>query len=424
MSWLFSDHIITFVGGFFVSVWLGRYLGKEKLGIYSYSLALFSIINGVSKLGIVGIGVKEIATSKNKIVSMWTIFVLYFFGASFFYACLMFYTSYAELSELQTFFCRVVGLGVFFTPFDVIGQYYDSELLSKYRVIGTKFGFFTRIALLVIFILGVYPFKYLAFINLIKFITSALLLTYFFKNHASFSGLKFDKNVAKRLLSNSWPLMISSLGAILYLKMDQMMVVDRYSVEEGGLYSVAVTYSGIFYFLSSVLLTSIFPSMVASKDASNNDLYYKNTIQASSLLFYLSIFIIIGTYLFIEYFIRISYGMDFIDSASIIKFHILCLPLVYLGAVLSKWLIIEDLTKFSLLRHGMGLIVNFVLNIILIPKYGGQGAAIASFFALFFSVLVVLIFHPRLRVLGRLFYSGLKYPHVLINKITSGTKNI
>ena len=47
-------------------------------------------------------------------------------------------------------------------------------------------------------------------------------------------------------------------------------------------------------------------------------------------------------------------------------------------AALSRWILIENALNFSLLTQGLGALSNVVLNYILIPVYGGQGAAWAT----------------------------------------------
>lgn len=41
--WLSADSIIRMGLGFVVSVWLARYLGPDKFGIFNYSLAIITI---------------------------------------------------------------------------------------------------------------------------------------------------------------------------------------------------------------------------------------------------------------------------------------------------------------------------------------------------------------------------------------------
>ena len=51
---------------------------------------------------------------------------------------------------------------------------------------------------------------------------------------------------------------------------------------------------------------------------------------------------------------------------------------VSLGVVSSKWLITENLERYSLYITLFGAILNIVFNLYLIPIYGIRGAAIAT----------------------------------------------
>ncbi|MGU8197064.1 polysaccharide biosynthesis C-terminal domain-containing protein [Escherichia coli] len=55
-----------------------------------------------------------------------------------------------------------------------------------------------------------------------------------------------------------------------------------------------------------------------------------------------------------------------------------------MGAASTNYLVVINLTYMRLIRAIAGLIVNFILNIILIPRIGIVGAAYASLFSQFF----------------------------------------
>jgi O-antigen/teichoic acid export membrane protein len=69
---------------------------------------------------------------------------------------------------------------------------------------------------------------------------------------------------------------------------------------------------------------------------------------------------------------------------------------VFLGVASGKYLIAENYTKITFVRTFFGMIVNVVLNLILIPKYGIKGAAMATlisyFVSVFFMVLIPKVF--------------------------------
>jgi O-antigen/teichoic acid export membrane protein len=50
-SWMFAEQALKLVSGVFVGIYVARYLGPERFGIFSYALAIVSIFMAVSKLG-------------------------------------------------------------------------------------------------------------------------------------------------------------------------------------------------------------------------------------------------------------------------------------------------------------------------------------------------------------------------------------
>ncbi|MGC8715255.1 MAG: oligosaccharide flippase family protein, partial [Leptodesmis sp.] len=65
-AWLFADQFIRMLAGFFVGVWVARYLGPENYGILSYSLAFVALFQGIAKLGLDGIVVRELVKFPEK----------------------------------------------------------------------------------------------------------------------------------------------------------------------------------------------------------------------------------------------------------------------------------------------------------------------------------------------------------------------
>ena len=81
-SWLFAEKILRMVVGFFVGVWVARYLGPEKYGLLSYVGAFVGLFLPLGKLGLDGIISREIAKNEcdiDELIS--TAFFLKFLGS-------------------------------------------------------------------------------------------------------------------------------------------------------------------------------------------------------------------------------------------------------------------------------------------------------------------------------------------------------
>lgn len=78
--------------------------------------------------------------------------------------------------------------------------------------------------------------------------------------------------------------------------------------------------------------------------------------------------------------------------------HIWAEVFVSLGLANGKWFVAEDLLKLSFWKTFYGMIINVILNIILIPKYGIHGAAWATLFSYFVAAYLSSLFWKKTRV--------------------------
>ncbi|NOZ24822.1 MAG: flippase, partial [Nitrospirae bacterium] len=69
---------------------------------------------------------------------------------------------------------------------------------------------------------------------------------------------------------------------------------------------------------------------------------------------------------------------------------------MFLGVARSHYLINEGLTRFSFFTTALGAVVNVGLNLVLIPQYGGMGAAVASVVSYAASGYLSSFVYPRL----------------------------
>jgi O-antigen/teichoic acid export membrane protein len=79
--------------------------------------------------------------------------------------------------------------------------------------------------------------------------------------------------------------------------------------------------------------------------------------------------------------------------------HVWAGVFVFLGSASGQYLIAEGYFKLSMLRTGVGALVNIVLNIFWIPAYGIIGAAYATLVAYAVATFFIL-FIPKTRGQG------------------------
>jgi O-antigen/teichoic acid export membrane protein len=89
--------------------------------------------------------------------------------------------------------------------------------------------------------------------------------------------------------------------------------------------------------------------------------------------------------------IKLLFGTQYQETAGVLQIYVWAGIFVFLGVASGQYLIVENYTKISFLRTFTGAIINIILNIILIPKYGINGAAIATIISYFISTFFIVL---------------------------------
>ncbi|WP_188502661.1 flippase [Pontibacter amylolyticus] len=381
IAWLLIDKGLRMGMGLLIGVWVARYLGPEQFGKLNYGQAYIAIFAVLVNLGLDTTLVKELVSQpakQNKLIG--TSFILRVAGAllAIMLAVLVSYISDYKQDQTSFIIIAILSTGMLFQAVDVVELYLQSHLQSKVSVILKNIAYILSSAFKVYLLLYGYGLLYFALAIVIDLGLAAIFLAAYTQSKLPihFGKWQFDKVMARSLLTDSWPLIVSALAVILYMRMDQLMLKYMLGSAAVGNYSAAVRITEIFFFVPMIITNSVFPTLVKARE--QNNLYHAKLIRLYSVLLYLSLSMAIAISLLSSFIIYTLYGEQYQDAAGVLQIHIWSSIFVYLGVASNQQLVIENKSKVTLYRTFIGLTVNLSLNIILIPLYGVIGAAIGT----------------------------------------------
>lgn len=199
---------------------------------------------------------------------------------------------------------------------------------------------------------------------------------------------------------------------MIYIRIDQIMLGQMRGNKDVGLYSAALRFSEIWYFIPVVIVNSVMPTLTKLRQESEEK-YYQRLKQLFSTLVTVAYAIAIPMTFFSTYLITSFYGQIYKEAGTILSIHIWTAVFVFLGVGISPWLFNENMIKFSLFQTGLGAIINIILNLFFIPLWGGIGVAIATLISQIFVGYLTLLVSKKTRVIFRLetqaiFFASLK----------------
>lgn len=380
MSWLFFDKALNMGAALFLGVWIARYLGPTQFGLLNYAIAFVALFSAISSLGLPSVAVNSLVKFPDKKeLILGTILILQLIGGIFFYVLTIaaVYLLSSDDREVRIL-VAIIGTLMLFKFSDVASYWFESQIKSKYSVWVKNGVFIIFSGVRVLLILNDAPLIAFAWVMAAE----ALATGFFMLTALDIYGLKLFKLrvnflQAKKLLKDSWPLMLSSVAIIFYMKVDQIMLGQMIGNEAVGLYSVAARLSEVWYFIPGIIVSSVFPA-IARNHKKNRKKYLTRLQYLYKVLIWLAIAVAIVVTIFSKAIIEITFGIAYIDAASILTWHIWGGVFVFFGSAWSMWIVLEGYQKTALWLHILSLLANIALNLILIPMYGGVGAAIAT----------------------------------------------
>jgi len=419
ISWLLIERLFKIFVGLFIGIWIARYLGPTQFGLLSYAQSFVGFFGAIAALGFDSVLVRELV--KNSSLSkdfLGTAFILKLI-ATLFSILLLYFISIIVNDKYENMLIMIISISLIFKAFNVIDIFFQSKVISKYSVYSNIFALFVSSIVKIFLIFFKAPL--IAFVFVIVFETFLVSISYLYwylkvSGEFFFKKIKFNFNIAKNLLKSGLPLLLSSMAVALYMRVDQIMIQNMIDSRAVGNYAVAVKLSEVFYFFPGIIVNSLFPSVITAKKMSDK-LYYERFKFLFMLVFVICLISDLIIVVFGKDIIDLLYGEKYLDASKVLIIHIWTGIFVSLGLVSGKWYIIENLENYLFFRTVLGLILNIILNLFLIPILNIEGAAIATlisqifvgyFFDLFFSKTQKLFFIKTQALLFKDFKEVLK----------------
>jgi O-antigen/teichoic acid export membrane protein len=412
IGWLSAERLIRMVLSFLVGVYVIRYLGPEQFGQLSYSTSFVFLFLAITKLGLDEIVVRNLVKEPDASAKiLGTAFVLKLIGC----VLALFIVSGGIIistdDELVRWMTIIIAFSMIFTCFDILDLWFQSQVISKSIAIVRSLQFVISSLAKMSFIWLQLPVISFAYLFVADTIIRAIGMTWVYvKDQRHLVGRwQFDQAVAMDLLQNSWPLILSGVMVTINMNIDQVMLGNMSTSEELGNYAAAVKFSEVWYFIPTVICSSVFPAIVQAKQQSRQE-YYAKIQQLYDFMSFLSLAIALMVAFTSENVLIRLLGAEYASAGTILTLHIWSGIFIFFGVARGNWLVIEDMTRLSLITQLMGAVTNIVLNIFMIKQYGAIGAAIATMISYAVSSYLSCMIFPAMHHTGWMLTKALFIP--------------
>ncbi|RQW83385.1 MAG: flippase [Geobacter sp.] len=413
-GWLFADKLIRMGMGLLVGVWVARYLGPDRFGLLSFAGAFAALFTAIASLGLDGIVVRNLVRrpdERNEILG--TALLLKLTGGSLSITLAMIAVQLIRPADtLAHWLVGIAIAGTIFQAIDPIDFWFQSQVRSKYTVYAKNGAFLLAAILKVVLILVKAPLMAFAMAGLAEIAMGSVGLLLAYRATGGFITIwRARLPLARELLQDSWPLILSGVVIMIYMRIDQVMIGQISGNQEVGVYSAAVRLAEVWYFIPTAIVSSVFPGIVEAR-AIGDEPFYGQLQKLYNFMAFLAYAVALPVTFVAGPVVNILFGSAYEKAGPMLAVLIWAGMFTNLGVARSSFLTAMNWTRLHFLTVSLGCVLNVVLNLLLIPRYGGMGAVIASFVAYWFASHGACFLFPPLRKTGWMLTRAMIYPRI------------
>lgn len=409
-TWMLAEQLLRVLSGVFVGIYIARYLGPEQFGMLSYVTAMSAFILCVARLGMDAVLIRELINKPDKHETlMGTAFWLMTMAAVACYIVAAIAISMLNETDNVKVYAYIVSASAFFTSFLVIDYFFQSQVKAKYPAICKTLALFLMSIIKLALIFSGAELIWFVIASLLDHVLlAALLLFFIIKTKRSSFLRRFSGTDAASMLKSSWPMVLTAIASLLFMRIDQVMIRNMLGLHELGIYSAAVKVYESWIILPYAITISLLPAIIKLKQGNERN-YHRKLCQLFRGVIWLSVLAAITISLFSEIIMTVAFGPEYSQSASVLSIVMWTAVFASMSSVSARYFNAENMEKKIAFRTAVAAAVNIGLNIILIPRFGIEGAAIATFCCIFFTAYLMDWIDKDLRTLLKIKHCALLF---------------
>ena len=378
-SWLSLSQIITSICAFLWTIIIARYLGVSDYGIVSFAISFNGLLGIIMDIGMSTYITREIAKHKdlvykytNNIFLIKLILAIILFFIS---GILLFALGYSNLTILVTLIFTLELIFISMTNY-LNGVFQSFEEL-KYQAIGTILNSgFLLIGILITMGLNLGVLAISASYAVAYCIYFSYMLLIYIKRF-NFPKFELDFSFIKEVMINSVPFGLTNFFYTIYFSIDIVMLSYLAGDYATGIYKSAYNIITVFTTLFPIYTSVFFPVLSKFFQESQNLIRISYELSVKYLLLFI-LPISVGIFFYARPLINLVYSNQYSLASTPMQILIWTVAFLFVNGAASTLLNAVDREHIVTKIYIVAAIFNMILNLVMIPLYSYDGAAIAT----------------------------------------------
>lgn len=389
--WLFAGNVGSRLFKAAIVIYAARKLGVDGYGVFSYAVGLAGFFVFIKNIGVDAVLTREVAKDPEKQHK--------YLSTAFWVEIILLVITFLLIIFIAPIFSGVKGAAILL-PFVALALIFDDlrDLFIAFFRGKEKMELEALVMAVANISLAAFGFIVLFFLptpksfaistaaaSLFGLIAAAFLIKPFLKGILK----NFTKNLVAPILKSALPIAIGGFASVFLFNVDIVMLGWWKEANEIGFYSAAQKIVGMLAIFSGFISVATFPSLSRFAHSDSWQEIKKLVETSLKMIFIVALPLVAGGFILRHSLIGFVFGASYLPAANafaILLFSILAIhPLPIYSNILFAFDRQTKLVKYAIVVS----VCNVALNFILIPKYGIEGASVATLFSFFVYIFLI-----------------------------------
>ena len=388
-GWLIGGKVVQMALSLVVGVITARYLGPSNYGLIGYATAYVTFFSAFCTLGLNSVIIKDFVDHKDEQgEAIGSAIAMRLVSSVLSSVMIVGFVSIVDKNEPTTIaVVALCSVGTIFHVFETFNFWFQSQYKSKITSIATLTAYI---------ITSIYKIALLAMGKDVRWFAFSTSVDYIVYKKFGGAKLKFSLKKSKSLLKLSYNYILSTMMVAIYGQTDKLLLKQLCDDSAVGYFTTATTVCAMWVFVLQAIIDSVYPTILNLKGKDQQQYERKNR-QLYAIVFYVSCAVSVGFLVLGDFVIKILYGEEYMPAADVLKVVSWYTAFSYLGVARNAWIVSEGQQRYLKYIYGCAAILNVVMNLLMIPRIGTIGAAIATLVTQIFTSIVLPLFFKPLR---------------------------
>lgn len=388
--WLAFAEAVTRLLKLGLIIYVARILGVHGYGTFTFALSFVSLFVVFSDFGLSPISTREFSSGKEhdfssvfslKIVLSIAVPIIIFIGS--------FFITHDIIARKAIWILAIFIIGYNFG--EILYALIRARQKMEYEA-GIKIFQAVLLTAIGIFIIIKFPSVLnLSYAYFLAGIISLIAILIFF--HKFIFPLRFSITpvVWKKFLYMAWPLGLAGIFGAVNQNFASLILGYLDRLTETGWYNAAWKIASICLLPSILLSQSFFPNLSHAYKQSKKKFQQVWNFYTQTVIV-LAVPLVVGGVVLAARIINFVYTPEFMPSILVLQILIPAVGMAFIVSSFGQTLLASHHQKKLFIIAGLGATVNVILNILLVPRLGPYGGALAFLLAIVFSLVLAYKF--------------------------------